>query len=132
MRPRKFLEYAEVHKNLYGTSLKAVQNIWTKGKLAILDVDTEGVKQIRDSKSVSAKYIWVVPPDMEQLQLRLIGRGTENPDQIAVRMRNAQTQMQFAQENKKIWDLVLVNDNLDSCVDTLVGIMEIWFPTYVK
>jgi len=129
MRPRKFLEYAEVHTNLYGTSLKAVQNIWSKGKLAVLDVDTEGVKQIKESKSVLAKYVFVVPPNTQELQRRLAGRGTESPEQIAIRMTNAETQMQFAHEYRSYWDLVLLNENLDDCVEELVGYMQAWFPS---
>lgn len=128
MRPRKFLEYAEVHTNLYGTSLKAVQNIWSKGKLAILDVDTKGVEQIRESRSVLAKYIFIVPPTLEELQRRLTSRGTETPEQVAMRMRNAQAQLLFAEQNAKIWDLVLENGNLDQSVDYLVSVMQGWFP----
>lgn len=132
MRPRKFLEYAEVHTNLYGTSLKAVQNIWSKGKLAILDVDTKGVEQIRESRSVLAKYIFIVPPTLEELQRRLTSRGTETPEQVAMRMRNAQTQLLFAEQNAKIWDLVLENGNLDESVDYLVSVMQGWFPERLR
>lgn len=130
-RPRKFLEYAEVHTNMYGTSLKAVQNIWSKGKLAILDVDTEGVKQIKESKSVLAKYIFVVPPNLDELRRRLESRATESPEQIALRMANAETQIQFAIDNQRYWDLVLLNDQLDGCVQSLVGTMKRWFPSYI-
>lgn len=129
---RKFLEHAEVHKNLYGTSLKAVQNIWTKGKLAILDVDTKGVQQIRNSKSVLAKYIFIVPPNIPELRRRLENRGTETPAQIETRLANAEGQLQFAKDNHRIWDLVLLNDNLDLCAETLEGVLKAWFPSYLS
>lgn len=132
LQPRKFLEYAEVHTNLYGTSLKAVENIWSKGKLAVLDVDSKGVSQIRESNTVAAKYVFILPPSLEELSRRLRNRGTESEDQMAIRMSNAKVEIDWANKNGDVWDLMLENGNLEACVDKLVDHMRLWFPSYLR
>lgn len=130
-QPRKFLEYAEVHGNFYGTSLQAVQRIWESRRLAVLDVDTHGVTQIKQTQ-LPAKYVFLLPPDMPTLLQRLEKRNTETPAQIATRMSNAERQMAYCRDAPPgTWDLVLENAELEECVARLTGHMRQWFPDYM-
>ena len=131
-QPRKFLEYAEVHGNFYGTSMQAVERIWQGGRLAVLDVDTHGVTQIKQAQ-LAAKYVFLLPPDMPTLLQRLETRNTETATQIATRMRNAENQIAFCRDAAPgTWDLVLENARLDECVARLAGHMRQWFPNYMQ
>lgn len=114
----KFLECAEVHGNFYGTSANSVRNIHEKGLIAILDIDTLGVQGIHELDILPAKYVFVAPPSLDELESRLRTRGTETEDQIELRLRNAVSQMEFG-INSEIFDYILENDNLQVAVDEL-------------
>ena len=72
----KYIEYARVHDNLYGTRIDSVHNIHDKGKVCILDVDVNGVQQLK-ACNFEAKYVIVKPPSMSELEKRLRGRGQQ-------------------------------------------------------
>lgn len=88
----RFLEHAEVHANLYGTSKQAVQDTLTSGKAAVLDVDVQGARQIRKA-GVPALLVFVAPPSLEELERRLRGRGTETPVSMERRIQNARDEI---------------------------------------
>ncbi len=121
----QFLEYAEVHGNFYGTSASSVRAIHKKGLIAILDIDTLGVQGIHELDILPAKYVFVAPPSLEELENRLRNRGTETEDQIELRLRNAITQMEFG-INSEIFDYILENDILEEAVDELSNKLLEW------
>lgn len=125
-KPLSFLEHAEVHGNIYGTSLQAVENVTKEGKLCILDVDVEGVKQIKQS-GIPVKYVFIAPPSMECLEDRLRGRGTETEEQVRLRLNNAKSEVIYGSiiEN---FDLHVVNSELDESIDILIDNLSKWFP----
>jgi guanylate kinase len=87
-----FLEYATVHGNYYGTRRDNVLEYLEKGIDVLLDIDVQGARQIRDDSKVireSLADIFIMPPSMEELHHRLVKRGTETPEQIEVRLKNA-------------------------------------------
>jgi len=73
----KFVEYADVHGNLYGTSFDAVQAIRDAGRICVLDIDVQGCESVKKSK-LAPRYLFVKPPDMEALEDRLRDRATES------------------------------------------------------
>jgi guanylate kinase len=87
-----FLEHADVHNNLYGTSKDAVQETLSSGKAAVLDVDVQGARQIRKA-GVPALLVFVAPPSLEELERRLRGRGTETPVSMERRIQNARDEI---------------------------------------
>ena len=90
----KFLEHATVHGNLYGTSIRAVQNVAAAGKCCILDIDVQGARQVRkQSNQIRAIFVFLEPPSVEELEKRLRGRGTESEDQIQTRLATAQAEL---------------------------------------
>ncbi|XP_030927237.1 guanylate kinase 2 [Quercus lobata] len=113
----KFLEFASVHGNLYGTSVEAVEVVADAGKRCILDIDVQGARSVRAS-SLEAIFIFVSPPSMEELEKRLRARGTETEEQILKRLRNAQAEMEQG-KSSGIFDHFLYNDNLEECYENL-------------
>ncbi|KAL5540822.1 hypothetical protein UlMin_043792 [Ulmus minor] len=117
----KFLEYASVHGNLYGTSVEAVEVVSDSGKQCILDIDVQGARSVKAS-SVEAIFIFVCPPSMEELEKRLRARGTETEEQILERLRNAKAEIEQGQSSG-IFYQILYNDDLDECYKNLKKIL---------
>ena len=113
----KFLEFASVHGNLYGTSVEAVEMVADAGKRCILDIDVQGARSVRAS-SLEAIFIFICPPSMEELEKRLRERGTETEEQVLKRLRNAQAEIEQG-KSSGIFDFVLYNDKLDECYESL-------------
>ncbi|KAH0464379.1 hypothetical protein IEQ34_007165 [Dendrobium chrysotoxum] len=117
----KFLEYALVHGNLYGTSIEAVEAVSDAGKRCILDIDVQGARSVRVSP-LEAIFIFVCPPSFEELELRLRARGTETEEQIQKRLGNARAELEQA-KTPGLFDHMLVNDELESCYQNLKKIL---------
>eukprot|EP01039_Chlorochromonas_danica_P001897 gene1896-2075_t len=128
-----YLEHANVHGNLYGTRLDAVQVIHQRGKICVLDVDVNGVKQIK-AKQFPAKYIFIRPPSLDDLEHRLRGRNTETEKAIQTRLHNARLELEygasFDDKGKQTFDKVIVNGDLEVAWKELEHTISTWFPTF--
>jgi guanylate kinase len=122
----KFIEYANVHGNYYGTSIKAVENVTHQGKICILDIDVQGVQNVKKS-TLDAVYIFICPPSMEELEKRLRGRGTETEEAIQKRLENAKTELDYGMVDDN-FDRVFTNDDLDETFETMVEELKDWYP----
>ena len=118
----EFIETAEVHGNLYGTSVAAVEAVRAIGKICILDIDIQGVQAVKQ-KLKNVFYVFLAPPSIEILEKRLRNRGTENEEKIQLRLKNALIEME-ASKRDNFWDAVLVNDQLDLCYKELKHLIE--------
>ena len=114
-----FYEWAEVHGNLYGTSRNAVQKIIDQGKDIILDIDVQGGLQAREKVGDRGIFIFIMPPSIQELESRLVKRGTEPLSVIATRLKNAQGEIKFMDQ----YDYVIVNDNVSKAVEVLKSII---------
>lgn len=122
----KFIEYAEVHGNYYGTSVKGVESVQNDGKICILDIDVQGAELVKKS-TLDPYYIFISPPSMETLEARLRGRGTEKEEAIQKRLGNAAKEMEYGKVEGN-FDKVFVNDDLmKTFKDLETQIME-WYP----
>ena len=121
----KFIEYANVHGNYYGTSVAAVESVSSTGKICILDIDVQGVQNVKKS-SLDAIYIFIAPPSMEELEKRLRGRGTETEEAVLKRIKNAKGELEYGTEEN--FDRVFTNDDLDKTFDTIVSQFQEWYP----
>jgi guanylate kinase len=117
----EFLEYAEVHGNMYGTSKTVVDNLVKEGKDVILDIDVQGARQIMDLIGDKGVYIFISPPSLKELEERLSSRGTESDSVIATRLKNAEEEM----KSLEIYDHVIVNDQVDQAIDELKTIITV-------
>jgi len=122
----EFLESANVHGNLYGTSKAAVSQVAEAGKICILDIDIQGVKSVKAAElSPQPIFVFVKAPSMEILEARLRGRGTEDDDKIAKRLKTAVDEIAYADEDEGAnFDVVLTNDDLDKCYAELKAIIQ--------
>ncbi|MCJ1414675.1 hypothetical protein MMC32_001002 [Xylographa parallela] len=106
-----FIEHAKFGGNYYGTSIKAVRDIAEKGRICILDIEMEGVKQVKRT-DLDARFLFLSPPSLKVLEERLRGRGTEDEDSLQKRLTQAKAEMAFAEEGG-VHDKVVVNDDLE-------------------
>lgn len=112
-----FLEWAEVHGNLYGTGREEVERLLGAGRDVVLDIDVQGAMQVR--KTSDPILIFIAPPSPAELESRLRKRGTETEATIALRLENARREMQYAGD----YDYLIINDRLADAVDCLRSIV---------
>ncbi|MCA1960847.1 MAG: guanylate kinase [Desulfomonile sp.] len=115
----RFLEWKEVHGNLYGTPAGPIEEAIASGRSIILDIDVEGAKEVF-ARMPSAVGIFINAPNLEVLEERLRRRGTDSEDAIRLRMRNAAIEMQSA----RLFQHRIVNADLVAAVDQLAGIIR--------
>ena len=93
----EFIEHAQVHGNFYGTLRRTILDSMNSGRDVLMDVDIQGAARIRANADEQMRAalvdIFLMPPSMEELRRRLLKRGTESPEQLDVRLRNAKTEM---------------------------------------
>jgi guanylate kinase len=115
----RLAEWAEVHGQLYGTLRDQLDEAARRGVHVILDIDVQGARQLRASIP-DTKLIFVLPPDVDTLLSRLTGRGTEEPAEVARRLRSALEELQAVED----FDYVVVNDDLERCLVTVRNIVS--------
>lgn len=114
-----FLEWAEVHGNLYGTSSRAVADVTEQGLDLILDIDVQGARQVRKKLGAKGVFIFIAPPSLEELASRLAGRSTETEAVIATRLQNAKQEMKSITQ----YDYIIVNDTIAEAVEILKSVI---------
>ncbi len=113
-----FLEWARVHDNYYGTSLKQILIELSAGKIVIFDIDVQGHKIAQEKFGNIITSVFVTTPNQEILKQRLIQRGTDTQESIQKRLNNAISEMTRVKE----YDFLLINDYFDKTLDDLVSI----------
>ena len=114
-----FLEHAEVHGNLYGTSRTSVQELLAQGRDVLLEIDWQGAEQIRRSKP-DCVSVFILPPSRVELERRLRGRGSDSVEVIERRLRNSRGEIAHANE----FDYILVNDLFEDALADLQAIVR--------
>ncbi len=114
-----FLEHAEVHGNLYGTSRCRVQQLLARGRDVLLEIDWQGAGQIRRSKP-DCVSVFILPPSRAELERRLRGRGSDAPEVIERRLHNSRGEIAHADE----FDYILVNDAFEQALADLQAIVR--------
>lgn len=106
-----FLEHAEVYGNLYGTLRAPVRDALAKGKVYLLEIDVQGANQLR-ALGEPGLYVFIAPPDFEELRKRLVARGTEAPEVLERRLHKAEDEWR----ERVNYDHIVVNDDLPRAV----------------
>jgi guanylate kinase len=115
----RWAEWAEVHGNYYGTCAESIDRGLKNGRDFLLDIDVQGTRRIL-KRYPQAITVFIIPPSLETLRRRLEKRGTDSPEEIAVRLKNAQQEM----AEKNLYRHVIINDMLADALDELIGIVE--------
>ncbi len=113
-----FAEWAEVHSNLYGTSRRVLDEMIIKGIDVILDIDTQGAKQIKEKYS-AAVFIFIMPPSLDILEERLRNRKSDHEEEIKKRMRRAREEI----KDFKMYDYIIVNREFDRALTEIRSIV---------
>lgn len=113
-----FLEYAEVHGNMYGTSKRRIEKIMEAGRDVILEIDVQGADLVME-KAPDAVTIFILPPSFETMRARLIARATEGSSDLDLRLRNSHYEV--AQYSK--FQYVVINDELGLAARKLASII---------
>ncbi|XP_052235567.1 guanylate kinase-like isoform X2 [Dreissena polymorpha] len=117
-----FLEHAQFSGNCYGTSKMAVEKVQASGRICTLDVEINGVKNIKKT-DLNARYIFVQPPSLESLEKRLRCRGTETEESLKKRLDTANEALEYAKLPGS-YDHIIINDDLDVAYEKLKGILS--------
>lgn len=112
-----FLEWANVHGNYYGTSLKPVIKALNENKIVIFDIDVQGFFLAR-KQDLAITSVFVSTKDKSTLESRLKNRGTETKQSIDERLKNAAKEMEYLKE----YDYIVINDDLNKAYDELRAI----------
>ncbi|XP_076149596.1 guanylate kinase isoform X3 [Alosa pseudoharengus] len=113
----EFIENAEFSGNMYGTSKAAVQAVQAKNLICILDIDMQGVKNIKRT-DLNPIYISIQPPSMQELEKRLRDRKTESEESLQKRLKAAFVDMELSKEDG-LFDVVIVNNDLNEAYGNL-------------
>jgi len=111
-----FLEYAEVHGNYYGTSLKPVREALGAGKLVIFDIDVQGHRLVRAKMNDITTSAFITPPTLAELEKRLRARCTDSEDVIVQRLENAKEEIEAVGE----YDFTIINDSVEEAAQEFV------------
>ncbi|MFW5981136.1 MAG: guanylate kinase [bacterium] len=115
---KKFIEWAQVHNNYYGTPKEYVEKSIEKGEDIILDIDIQGASVV-NKLYPEAIFVFLLPPSMDELESRLDKRGTEDQNSKEIRLKNARNELSEIDK----YDYQIVNDILDDTVSVLKSII---------
>ena len=119
IREDRFLEWARVHDNFYGTSRAGVEERLERGEDVILDIDVQGASQVKDRVPESV-HVLVFPPSYGVLRNRLISRGSDQAETVERRLLNAKAEL----NRFPMYDYVIINEEIGAAVNDLVSILQ--------
>ncbi|WP_246717221.1 guanylate kinase [Oricola nitratireducens] len=114
------LEWAEVHGNFYGSPREPVERAMAEGRDILFDIDWQGAHQLAEKMRTDVVSIFILPPSMAELKVRLHRRAEDNEETIAKRLKNAAAEI----EQWRSYDYVIVNDDLDRAYDAVLAIVK--------
>ena len=114
-----FLEWAQVHNKFYGTAREQVVREISAGRDIILEVDVQGAASVRALMADSVS-IFILPPSFEVLRQRLEARGTDSPEELDLRLRNAPTEL----KDYSAFQYVIINDDADRAAEQMTAIVQ--------
>ena len=115
-----FLEWAEVHGNYYGTSLKPINKALDASKLVIFDIDVQGFEQVIEKLKAITTTVFITTPSIKELEKRLYSRDTDSKDTIEKRIINAKKEIESINE----YDYFIVNDDLEIASNQLISVAK--------
>lgn len=126
----EFVEWAEVHGNLYGTTRSAIKQIQNYNKICLLDIDVQGVLNLYKSEIIFNR-ICIIPKDEESIKKRLMKRGTESPEALKIRLDNMNEEIRVMKQNPEVFCNYVINDSLKDTKDKLLEYVKKMYPDIV-
>jgi guanylate kinase len=118
-----FVEHATYSGNLYGTLRSELERRARAGHPVVLEIEVQGARQVREAIPDSVA-VFIAPPSLDALRVRLVGRGTDTPEEVEERLRTAERELEAQPE----FGYVVVNDRLEQATDELEGIVRRGLP----
>ena len=119
----EFVEHATYSGNMYGTLRSELERRAQERSPVVLEIEVQGARQVREAIP-EAVAVFIAPPSLDALRARLVGRGTDSPEEVDERLRTAQREL----EAKPEFAYVVVNDRLEQATDELEGIVRRGLP----
>lgn len=119
IRKNELIEWAEFCNNFYGTPKKYVEEQINKGQDVILEIEVQGALKVMEQFEKGI-FIFILPPNLQELRRRLIKRGTESKEVIEARLTRALEEIELAQH----YDYIIVNDVIDEAVDRILSTIK--------
>jgi guanylate kinase len=117
----EFVEWEEVYKDLlYGTLKSELERIWANGNFVIFDVDAKGGINLKKIFGTNSIALFIMPPSIEELENRLVKRGTDSPEKIRMRVNKAKDELNLANQ----FDTVIINNQLDKAKEEALNIVS--------
>ncbi|GAB1401729.1 guanylate kinase [Elusimicrobiota bacterium] len=115
----KFIEWARVHGNYYGTAKAVLQNVLSKGKDVLLDIDVQGALSIK-KKYKDALMLFIMTPTLKELKKRLIKRNKDSKETINIRIENAKKEIKYVNS----YDYLILNDKLKKSINDVKAVIK--------
>lgn len=117
----EFIEWEEVYAGtFYGTPTSEIERVTSTGRNLVLDIDVKGGVNVKKQFGSAALSIFIMPPNLKELEQRLRNRGTDSPQMIARRLAKAEYEIGFSGQ----YDTVVINDDLDTAVRQITNIIK--------
>ncbi|KAI0835825.1 guanylate kinase [Hypoxylon sp. FL0890] len=113
-----FVEYTSFSGHYYGTSKHTIAEQTAKGLVVLLEIEMQGVKQMKMRTGFDARYVFIQPPSIEELEARLRGRGTESEESLQKRLTRAQAELEYS-KTPGVYDIIITNDNIEEAFQRL-------------
>lgn len=117
-----FVEWAEVHRYLYGTPWDQIHQAWSRNCAVIMDLDIQGAQSFREKLPEGLKTIFIVPPSISELRRRIIARDGNEPLNLELRLENARIELEQASQ----FDVQIVNDDFESSYQEFKKYIDLW------
>lgn len=114
-----FVEWSPVHDRLYGTSRQSLEEAWAEGRVAIMDIDVQGVEKFTKIYP-DAISVFILPPSIDELKRRILARDQKAPANLELRLQNAEKEIQLAHT----YDYQVVNDDFEKSYQKFKKILE--------
>jgi len=116
----RFLEWAEIYGDYYGTSREEIEKIKSEGRDPFMDIDVQGAEQLRKDSSLYGVFVFLAPPSLDELERRIVARGAEGSETRETRIRVAREELSRISE----FDYLIVNKELKKAVDSLEAVIR--------
>lgn len=118
---QEFIEYAQVHSNYYGTSMRAVEDATRQpgSKICILEIDVQGAEQLNAKSELKPFNVFILPPSHDELKSRMESRGSESEESLRLRLETASKELAYHKNNVRMFHHSIVNDSLDQAYDEM-------------
>lgn len=127
IQEKSLIEYAKFADNYYGTSHNYIKSVINAGKVCLIEVEIEGIKSMEKLK-LDFNYVYILPPSMEVLKARLVGRGSETEESLNKRLKIAEGEIAFA-KSSHVFQKLFVNDDFEKFYAEFKAYLNHIYPT---